>query len=42
LRQAVPGVGPDRFLAPEIDLATAMVRSGAVVSWAETGTGPLA
>src|SRR6516162_339005 len=28
LRQTVPGVGTDRYLAPEIDRATDLVRSG--------------
>ncbi|MBW9211050.1 histidine ammonia-lyase [Mumia sp. zg.B21] len=30
LREHVPGPGPDRFLAPEIDAAVALVRSGAL------------
>ena len=37
----VPGVGPDRYLAPEIDRTTELVRSGKIVAWAETVTGPL-
>lgn len=41
LRELVPGPGPDRYLAPEIDAATALVRSGALVAAAETCTGPL-
>jgi histidine ammonia-lyase len=41
LRQLVPGVGPDRYLAPEIDHATDLVRSGKIVAWAESVTGPL-
>jgi histidine ammonia-lyase len=41
LRGQVPGIGPDRYLAPEIDRATDLVRSGAVVEWAESVTGPL-
>jgi histidine ammonia-lyase len=41
LRQTVPGIGPDRYLAPEIDRATNLVRSGHIVAWAEAVTGPL-
>jgi histidine ammonia-lyase len=44
LRRGPGGVGapgPDRFLAPEIEAAYVMVRSGEVVSAAETVTGPL-
>jgi histidine ammonia-lyase len=37
----VPGLGPDRFVAPEIDRTTELVRSGKIVAWAETVTGPL-
>jgi histidine ammonia-lyase len=36
LRRQVPGPGPDRFLAPEIETAVEFVRSGAVVAAAET------
>ena len=32
LRKTVPGVGPDRFLSPELEAATALVASGDVVS----------
>ena len=32
LRKTVPGVGPDRFLSPELEAATFLVNSGAVVS----------
>ena len=42
LHTAVPGPGPDRHLAPEIDAAYHLVRSGAAVLAAETATGPLA
>ncbi len=35
------GIGPDRFLAPEIDLTTDLVRSGQILAWAESVTGPL-
>jgi len=41
LRQSVPGIGPDRHMAPEIDRVTELVRSGKIVAWAETVTGPL-
>ncbi len=42
LRTTVPGPGPDRFLAPEIEAAVEMVAAGDVVRAAETVTGPLA
>jgi histidine ammonia-lyase len=42
LRAAVPGAGPDRHLAPEIEAAVALVRSGAIRAAAETVAGPLA
>jgi histidine ammonia-lyase len=32
LRKTVPGVGPDRFLSPELEAATTLVNSGAVFS----------
>lgn len=35
LRKTVPGVGPDRFLSPELEAATTLVNSGAVVSAAK-------
>jgi histidine ammonia-lyase len=38
----VGGPGPDRYLAPDIKAAYAMVRSGAIVAAAEAVTGPLA
>jgi histidine ammonia-lyase len=41
LRQSIPGMGPDRYVAPEIDAATEVVRSGGVVDWAEMIVGPL-
>jgi len=41
LRRDVPGPGPDRHLAPEIDVAAALVASGAVLGAAESVTGPL-
>jgi len=42
LRAAVPGSGPDRHLAPEIEAAVELVRSGAIRAAAEAITGPLA
>jgi histidine ammonia-lyase len=42
LRRTVPGPGPDRFLAPEIEAAVDLVAAGEVVRAAETVTGPLA
>jgi histidine ammonia-lyase len=39
---ALPGPGPDRFLAPEIERAVELVRSGRARRAAETVTGPLA
>ncbi len=41
LRQWVPGMGPDRFLAPEIDRTVELTRAGQVLAWAESITGPL-
>jgi histidine ammonia-lyase len=41
LRRTVPGPGPDRFLAPEIEAAVDPVAAGDVVRAAETVTGPL-
>jgi histidine ammonia-lyase len=41
LRRTVPGPGPDRFLAPEIEAAVELVAAGDVVRAAETATGPL-
>jgi histidine ammonia-lyase len=42
LREHVPGVGPDRFLAPELAAAAELIRSGAILKAAESVTGPLA
>jgi histidine ammonia-lyase len=42
LRQHVPPPGPDRYLAPDIEAAVQLVRSGAAARAAETVTGPLA
>jgi histidine ammonia-lyase len=41
LRRDVAGPGPDRFLTPEIDRATELVRSGAAVAAAAAVCGPL-
>ena len=41
LREVVEGPGPDRYLAPEIEAAVALVASGALVRAAESVTGPL-
>ncbi|WP_433282011.1 histidine ammonia-lyase [Pseudonocardia xinjiangensis] len=41
VREQVPGPGPDRYLAPEIEAAVELVASGAAVAAAETVTGPL-
>ena len=41
VRGVVPGAGPDRFLAPELAAAEAVVSSGAAVAAAESVTGPL-
>jgi histidine ammonia-lyase len=42
LRETVPGPGPDRYLAPDIEAALAAVTSGAVLTAAESVTGGLA
>jgi histidine ammonia-lyase len=42
LRMTVPGPGPDRFLAPEIEAAVRFVADGDAVRVAESVTGPLA
>ena len=41
LRKEVKGVGPDRVIAPELASAEALIRSGAIVSAAESVVGPL-
>ncbi|MFD3460185.1 histidine ammonia-lyase [Nocardia fluminea] len=41
LRTAVPGPGPDRYLAPEIEAAVRLAASGALLAAAESVTGPL-
>jgi histidine ammonia-lyase len=42
LREDVPGAGPDRHLAPEIDAAVRGVQNGTLLAAAEAVTGPLA
>ena len=41
IREKVPGPGPDRYLAPEIEAAVEMVRSGALATAAATLIGPV-
>ncbi len=41
LRSRIPGLGPDRFLAPELLAAEELVRSGALLKAAEEVIGPL-
>ncbi|MGK5533905.1 histidine ammonia-lyase [Streptomyces sp. URMC 129] len=41
LRKRVPGPGPDRYLAPEIEAAVAYTASGEALAAAESVTGPL-
>jgi len=41
LRERVDGPGPDRFLAPDIETTTELVRTGAIVAAAQTATGAL-
>lgn len=41
LRPAVPGPGPDRFLAPEIESVVRLVAGGTVIAAAERVAGPL-
>jgi histidine ammonia-lyase len=41
LRTVVPGPGPDRWLAPELEAATELVRSGALLAAVEAAIGPL-
>jgi histidine ammonia-lyase len=42
LRKHVAGVGPDRFVAPELAAAEGLIRSGAIVQAAESIIGVLA
>lgn len=41
LRDDIPGAGPDRYLAPELAAAAALVRRGSLVVAAELVVGPL-
>jgi histidine ammonia-lyase len=41
IRSAVPGPGPDRYLAPELAAVESLVRSGALVDAVEGEIGPL-
>jgi len=41
LRARIPGPGPDRFLAPDLEAAEELVWSGALVAAAESVAGPL-
>jgi len=41
VRGDVPGPGPDRYLAPEIDAVVQLVKSGAVVAAAKSVVGEL-
>jgi histidine ammonia-lyase len=41
LRSRVPGPGPDRYLAPEIDEVVDLVRTGTLITAAESAAGPL-
>ena len=41
IRQDVEGIGPDRFLAPELEAVVELVRDGALIAAAESVTGPL-
>ena len=42
VREHIAGPGPDRFLAPDLAAAEALVRSGAIVAAVEPVTGGLA
>jgi histidine ammonia-lyase len=42
LRQSVPGPGPDRYLAPEIESAVQLVQTGALLSAVQEVIGELA
>jgi len=41
LRKKVRGPGPDRVVAPELEAAAELIRSGAVITAAEAAAGPL-
>jgi histidine ammonia-lyase len=40
-RAGAPGPGPDRFMAPELEIAVQLVASGGAVAAAESMAGPL-
>lgn len=42
IRETVPGPGPDRYLAPEIESVVRLVHDGVVLAAAEAVSGPLA
>jgi histidine ammonia-lyase len=42
VRSRVPGVGPDRFVAPELAAASELVTSGELVAAVEAAVGTLA
>jgi len=41
VRKQIPGVGPDRVIAPELAAAEGLIRSGAVIAAAQTAAGTL-
>ena len=41
LREGVPGAGPDRFLAPEIEYAVYLLSSGRALAAVQSGVGTL-
>ena len=42
IRELIPGVGPDRWLAPELELAADAIGDGRVVESVEAAVGELA
>ena len=42
MRELVPGPGPDRYLAPELEAAERLVASGDLLAAVERAVGPLA
>jgi histidine ammonia-lyase len=41
VRAVVPGAGPDRPVAPELEAVVGLVASGALLAAVEESTGPL-
>ncbi len=41
LRGHAPGLGPDRYMAPEVGGIADLVASGTITAWAESAAGPL-